>query len=712
MSGIDVPPEISGFLIGVPETSRSVLLTQLLAIDIEFRSQLDSKFTASLYSQLGYDAYKIATQLLAQQSKPGSPEIGSSSFVLDSTPGNVRSEDLTLGDRVDSGTNISSPRIGPYKLLQQVGDGGMGTVWMAEQNSPIRRRVALKVIKNGLNSRQVIARFEAERQALAIMDHPNIAKVLDAGTTEDGRPYFVMELVKGIPFTEYCDQNKLSIKQRLELFMQVCNAVQHAHQKGIIHRDLKPSNVLVALHDGQPVPKVIDFGLAKAIGNESQLTEKTMFTEFGQVVGTLQYMSPEQAELNSLDVDTRTDIYSLGVMLYELLTGSTPIERDVLRKNAFVKILETIREFDPPPPSTRLSTSGDAISGISLQRQIDPIRLQQLIRGELDWIVMKSIDKDRARRYPTASEFCQDILRYLKNEVVEARPPSTFYRLQKLAQRNRGPVAALAGLFTVLVLGFATTTAGLKWALKERKIAVELKKMAEDEKERADKASLNATAQRDLAIDKERKASEAQALAEKNEHTIESNLARSNYFLANARWNERRVREARLALNSIPVNYRQLEWYLTHREIEASSLTFYGHANRVHTAAFSPKGDVIASGSEDNVIKLWDSATGQELMTLTGHLDGVTSLAFNSDGSCLASASSDKTIKIWDSKSGLLLKTLAGHTDEVNCIAFNSIDDMLASGSRDRTVKIWNYRSGEEIESLQGHTHPVSSFAI
>ena len=292
--------------------------------------------------------------------------------------------------------------IGPYKLVQQIGEGGMGTVWMAEQTEPVKRLVALKLIKAGMDSRQVIARFEAERQALALMDHPNIARVLDAGTTGAGRPYFVMELVKGVPITKYCDEHHLTPRQRLELFIPVCQAVQHAHQKGIIHRDLKPSNVLVALYDGKPVPKVIDFGVAKATGQ--QLTDRTLFTGFGTIVGTLEYMSPEQAEINQLDIDTRSDIYSLGVLLYELLTGTTPLDQEGLEKAGMLEMLRLIREEEPPKPSTQ-AEHGRGLPTLAANRGTEPAKLTTLVRGELDWIVMKALEKDRDRRYETANGF-------------------------------------------------------------------------------------------------------------------------------------------------------------------------------------------------------------------------------------------------------------------------------------------------------------------
>jgi hypothetical protein len=367
--------------------------------------------------------------------------------------------------------------IGRYKLLEQIGEGGFGVVFMAEQVEPIQRRVALKIVKPGMDTKQVIARFEAERQALALMDHPNIAHVFDAGATDTGRPYFVMELVIGVPLTRFCDANNLPPRERLKLFLTVCEAVQHAHQKGIIHRDLKPANILVTLHDGKPVPKVIDFGTAKAL--QQRLTEKTLFTAYGKLIGTPQYMSPEQAEMSGLDVDTRADIYSLGVLLYELLTGTTPFEAERLRAAAFEEMLRIIREEEPPKPSTRVSTLGGRATEIAGHRQVDPALLRRTLQGDLDWIVMKALEKDRARRYDTASGLAMDIQRHLNIEPVVACPPSNFYRFQKMARRHKLAFASGGAVVLVLALGIIASTWQAVRATRAEKEQVLLRQRAE-----------------------------------------------------------------------------------------------------------------------------------------------------------------------------------------------------------------------------------------
>jgi serine/threonine protein kinase/tetratricopeptide (TPR) repeat protein len=397
--------------------------------------------------------------------------------------GFMQSPAVSVGELASAHAEGPGTQVGRYKLLQQIGEGGMGIVYMAEQTEPVQRKVALKIIKVGMDSRQVIGRFEAERQALALMDHPNIARVLDAGTTESGRPFFVMELVKGIPITDYCDKHRASPKERLELFIAVCQAVQHAHQKGIIHRDLKPSNVLVAQYDGKPLPKVIDFGVAKATG--PKLTDRTLFTEFGAIVGTVEYMSPEEAGLDQLDIDTRSDIYSLGVLLYELLTGTTPLERKRIKEAALLELLRLVREEEPPRPSTRLSRLEQAPT-VSANRGLEPAMLTRLIRGELDWIVMKALEKDRARRYETASALAQDVQRHLHDEPVLARPVTGRYRLLKFIRRHRVGTAAGMAVVLALLIGGTVATVSMFRVLKASKAEAQQKIEAENARAEAE----------------------------------------------------------------------------------------------------------------------------------------------------------------------------------------------------------------------------------
>ncbi|MFO0939585.1 MAG: serine/threonine-protein kinase [Pirellulales bacterium] len=364
---------------------------------------------------------------------------------------NTPTESIVEGVREE---HTLQANIGPYRLLEEIGSGGMGIVYLAHQSKPVDRRVALKIIKPGMDTRQVLARFEAERQALALMDHPNIAKVLDAGQTETGRPYFVMELVNGVPITEFCDKHHLTTRERLELFVPVCMAIQHAHQKGVIHRDLKPSNILVTLYDDKPVPKIIDFGIAKAI--HQRLTDLTLFTAFGHIVGTFEYMSPEQATRNQLDVDTRSDVYSLGVVLYELLTGETPLDRKRLRSAAWDEVLRIIREEEPPLASSKVSSS-EKLPSVAANRRTEPAKLSAFIRGELDWIAAKALEKDRARRYESASSFAEDIRRFLKNEQVFACPPTVGYRFKKFVSRNWKIVSFGMVLSAAIILGLIGT---------------------------------------------------------------------------------------------------------------------------------------------------------------------------------------------------------------------------------------------------------------
>ncbi len=447
-----------------PIEERSAFLEQACAGDAALRDRIQ----ALLRSHETPDSFLVRSE----ESQEATEDANSHQIAGDTGAAGPEKEPIARNSTIEG----PGSRIGRYKLLHPIGEGGMGTVFMAEQTQPVRRTVALKLIKAGMDSRQVLARFEAERQALALMDHPNIAKVLDAGSTDDGRPYFVMELVKGIPITKFCDDRRLSTRERLELAIPVCKAVQHAHQKGVIHRDIKPSNVLIALYDGKPVPKVIDFGVAKATG--PKLTDQTLYTEFGALVGTVEYMSPEQAELNQLDIDTRSDIYSLGVLIYELLTGSTPLQRKRLKQAAVLEVLRLIREEEPPRPSLRISTTTE-LPSIAACRNIEPRKLSALVRGELDWIVMKALEKERDRRYETANDFAADVQRYLDDESVRACPPSARYRFRKFARRHKAALMIATAAVALLVAAVVVLLAA------NHRIALE-RNAAEREHERAE----------------------------------------------------------------------------------------------------------------------------------------------------------------------------------------------------------------------------------
>ena len=510
------PLSIANCLVNVSEEYRAQTLIELVLIDIEFawKNRSESGPTPRLlesyveeFPELAQE--KILQQLLEEEYRVRTKHGDKVSYEqferrFSTIVEAVDFTEIAAENDVENGFQWSLQSgtvIDKFTLSKEIGQGGMGRVFVAHQSDPVKRQVALKVIKKGLNSKEVIARFEAERQALALMDHPNIARILDGGSTADGQPYFVMEYVKGQPLTDYCDAKRLGLNERLGLFVDICNAVQHAHQKGIIHRDLKPSNILVAEYDGVAVPKVIDFGLAKALDSQKLLTEQTLATHFGQVVGTFKYMSPEQADSETIDIDTRTDIYALGVILYELLTGKTPLDQQSFKDKALLKVLELIRDHEPQRPSTKLSSLEKAVTTVSEQRQTDPGRLSQILRGDLDWVVMKALDKERHRRYESASSFGDDIQRFLDSEPVLARPPSTAYKIRKFVGKNRGLVASVATIVVLLVGGIVGTSwfaikanNAAKNELAQRKVAEEKEAEAVTQKNKADQAKDEAEA--------------------------------------------------------------------------------------------------------------------------------------------------------------------------------------------------------------------------
>jgi eukaryotic-like serine/threonine-protein kinase len=607
--------------------------------------------------------------------------------------------------------------IGRYKLLEEIGEGGFGRVFMAEQREPVRRKVALKIIKAGMDTREVIARFEAERQALALMDHPNIARVLDGGATPAGRPFFVMELIHGIPITEYCDRERLSTTDRLRLFLQVCNAVQHAHQKGIIHRDLKPTNIMVTIIDGEPVPKIIDFGVAKALGQ--RLTEKTLFTSFLHMIGTPAYMSPEQAELSGAEVDTRSDIYSLGVLLYELLTGVTPFDQETLKKAALDEVRRMIRETDPVKPSTRLHALGAKLTEVASTRQSDPRALPRLLKGDLDWIVMKALEKDRARRYETSSAMSQDVEAHLDHLPVMASPPSRIYRIRKLVRRNRAAAAGAVLVSLSLVLGLFAALLGLSRAAAERERAesalrrIEIKRAQElflDDKAAegiATLATLIRDHPRDIVI--------ANWLI--NELTYRSwpvpvlpPIEHPDHVL-NAKFSPDGKRILALCRNNTAFVWdartgKQISRFELHNPKLVGKDEFLEGLHPIF-GAFSPDGTRIITGAIDNAARIWDPDTGRELTPPMIHPDWVSWVTFSPDGDSVATACKDGVVRIWNAGAGTLLSEAIRHEEWVNFAVFSPDGARLLTGADDGTAQMWDVASGQPIGRKLKHGNVV-----
>ena len=585
--------------------------------------------------------------------------------------------------------------LGRYKLLERIGEGGCGVVYVAEQTEPIRRRVALKVIKLGMDTKQVVARFEAERQALAMMDHPNIAKVLDAGTTEKGRPYFVMELVRGVRITDYCDQANLSTRERLELFTKVCQAIQHAHQKGIIHRDIKPSNILVTLHDGVPVPKVIDFGIAKA--TEGRLTDATVYTQLHQFIGTPAYMSPEQAEMSGLDIDTRSDIYSLGVLLYELLTGKPPFDPKELMEAGLDAMRRTIREKVPLRPSTQLATFGAAeLTTAARRRSAETSKLLQQVRGDLDWIVLKCLEKDRSRRYETANGLAADIKRHLGNEPVVARPPSRLYEFQKTVRRHKFGFAAAAALILVLGAGVVTSTWQALRATRAERAQVQLREQAESNERKAVVVAA--------------RAAQAEALAVKESESTRRALSTSAIALAEAALREGNAPAMRAALNDVPENLRDSTWHYLMEQSDTSIAHINLGTNQLNAVAAHPRlRDVFAVMDDTGLVTLLNVRTGERLLEFAAELahDPPYVLAISPDGERIAIGSAgwnqpDPGLVIHQTSDGK--KLLGWKAKRSLRLEFSPDGQRLLQGeANSRATRLWDPTTGQLLWTYEIH---------
>jgi serine/threonine protein kinase/WD40 repeat protein len=620
--------------------------------------------------------------------------------------------------------------VGPYKLLSVIGEGGMGTVYLAQQQHPVRRRVALKIIKPGMDSKQVIARFEAERQALSMMDHPNIARVLDVGTTEKGRPYFVMEWVKGKSITSYCDEKCLSVEKRLALFRAVCQGVQHAHQKGIVHRDIKPSNILVTEYEKQAVPKIIDFGLAKAL--YQPLTEKTLFTQMGQVVGTLEYMSPEQSSMNHLDIDTRTDIFSLGVVLYELLTGTLPLEKKRLREQAIDQVLKIIRDEEPPKPSTRLSSIDS--SAIAAKRQIEPRKLGVLLRGDLDWVVMKAIEKDRERRYESSNGLAMDITRYLDGEPVLAAPPSAIYRMRKLLRRHRVAAGVCLAVAVFLILAIAGTSVGMFQAMKEKAKADEQKKIAQTARSEAEYSQyVSNTPAANTFLDEYSPIvarsflSKAPAVHRNFEWAMLANRAWpssqhrqfrtsdisigdnvADYWRSGVIEPEREfvpwqfsggLNHAQLAIDGQSAFFNMANGFILRFSIKTGQLIrrYFGSPGLGVRPCQSPDGKRLAIFTFSNRAAVWDVETGDLVNKRSMDLD-LSSPWFckwSPDQKYLVSSHMGGDLQIWDAETLKPLHRCLGNKSDVVDLYFGDENGTFWSAARDGTIKQWSLEESD-----------------
>ena len=654
----------------------------------------------------------------------------------------IRGEDEDPSRTLDAGKPLYElgSHIGGYKLLRILGEGGFGIVYLAEQERPIRRQVALKIIKPGMDSTQVIRRFEAERQALALLDHPNVAHVYDAGTTEAGRPYFAMEYVKGVPITEHCDRQKLTIEERLKLFVQVCEAIQHAHQKGIIHRDIKPSNIQVCIQDDQAVPKVIDFGVAKALSQP--LTERTLVTEQGQLIGTPEYISPEQAEMTNQDIDTRADIYSLGVLLYELLTGTLPFESQTLRRGSLDQMRQILREAEPKTPSTRVSSlDAEASTRLAKCCQNDAATLRRRLRGDLDWITLKAMEKDRMRRYQTAHALAEDIERHLNNEPVLAGRPGTLYRFQKLVRRNKGVFAAVAVVAAVLVLGALVST----WqAIRATRAEREQNRLRED-----------AVAAQEVAVAAQEKEAALRRQAQAEAYASDTSLAQQA-LAVNDLGRARRLLEDHLPAPG-EVDLRGWEWRYLWQECRSDALAeLCRYSNSAYSVAyspdgkvlavgglvqefveiwdvpsrrriailqpkegrlvaFSPRGDLLATDTAGNQIRLWRTGTWDSVgqLTVAGR---VRFLKFSPDGTRLAGLSWPDEVTVWEVDQWSVVRQIRGvrlmGTYHIGALDFSPDSKALVIGDADHHLRVVDLATGGAVfDVAEAHPEPITSMA-
>lgn len=596
-------------------------------------------------------------------------------------------------------TNSDSLMSGKYRLVERIGQGGMGEVWTAEQTEPVKRRVAVKLILGGRNSENVIRRFEAERQALALMDHPGIARIYDGGITDQGMPFFVMELVQGVPLTTYCDDKRLTIRQRLELFVSICLAVQHAHQKGIIHRDLKPGNILVTEVDGKPLPKIIDFGVAKAV--EQQLTDES-YGDTGAIVGTPTYMSPEQADPSSMDIDTRTDLYALGVILFELLVGAPPLDARQFKKGALFEMLRMVREVDPPRLSTKLASS-DNIPAIAARRSTQPHPLVRELQGDLDWITQKALEKDRTRRYDTAHSFVMDLSRYLNGEAVLAHPPNRWYRLKKFVKRHRIPLL----LGSTMLLAFLGALFGVIKANNEQ-IATQLRQEAESARD-GEKAARNSAEQ---ARDGERV---ARREVEKEREKLAVFEYGKTIQIAYQSWLENNVPAARALLEGARKDLRGWEWKFVNRICNTEQFTLQGHAGQLASVVYSADGSRILTASGDKTAKIWDAKTGKLLVSLNGHTSVLVSAAFSKNGKRIVTGSMQNA-KVWDAETGAELLTVQVERQLMNDAAINHDGSRIVTSGDIYTgngkAQVWDTATGKELLTLRAPLSPFYKVAF